>query len=316
MDFLFKNINYTMKKILLIESHSKLYLRNNIMFVQKEHTTSKEAEEFTFDIDDLETIVLESQQINITTGLLSSLVEKNVLVVTCNKNSMPVGISIPLVANSLQAERYDRQLQASTPLKKRMWQHTIQSKIHNQAQIMMLFSDSNSKCMQIWEKEVKSGDSTNMEARAAQYYWSHLFNRHIKAFKRHRNGLPPNNLLNYGYAIVRVAMIRSLIASGLLTTIGIHHHNKYNPFCLADDIMEPYRPFVDHLICTMLDRKTDIHTIDKNIKAELYNILSTKVLIDEKYTSLSNAISLTANSVHNCFKENKESLLYPIIENA
>ena len=111
--------------------------------------------------------------------------------------------------------------------------------------------------MFVWADCLKSGDPTNLEARAAVYYWKNLFHREFPNFIREREGVPPNNLLNYGYAILRAVIARSLVCSGLLPTLGIHHHNRYNAYCLADDIMEPYRPYVDELILRIIRSDTD-----------------------------------------------------------
>lgn len=298
-----------MKRTLLIKSHSKLFLRDKQLIVKKENM-KEECYELSYPVEDVETVVLESQQISITSALLNYLAESNVLVITCDSRTMPTGLLLPIVGNSLQAERYSHQLLASLPLKKKMWQHTIQCKIHNQACSMKRNSVSNANCLLKWEKNVKSNDNTKMEARAAQYYWSHLFDN-INDFKRHRYGLPPNNLLNYGYAILRIAMIRNLVKSGLLVTLGIHHHNKYNPYCLADDIMEPYRPFIDNKVCQIIEIYSDISSLDIEHKNLLFETLKEEVVIDGIHTTLDNAISITANSVQTSFREKKMLLTYP-----
>ena len=168
------------------------------------------------------------------------LLENNSAVITCDSKSMPVGLMLPLYGNTTQNERFRQQLDASVPLKKQLWQQTIKSKIDNQASVLEKCTAGEVKCMRIWANDVKSGDPDNLEARAAAYYWKGLF-ANVKGFTREREGISPNNLLNYGYAILRAIVARGLVTSGLLPTLGIHHHNRYNAYCLADDIMEPYR---------------------------------------------------------------------------
>lgn len=198
----------------------------------------------TVPIEDIGVVLLDHQQITITHGLLESLLNNNVAVITCDKNHLPSGLMLPLEGNQVQSERFHDQIEASLPLKKQLWQQTIAAKITNQAVVLANHRDVNTKNMEYWASVVKSGDPENHEARAAAYYWGNLFPE-IPDFRREREGIAPNALLNYGYAILRGIIARSLVSTGLLPTLGIHHHNRYNAYCLADDIMEPYRPVVD-----------------------------------------------------------------------
>ena len=206
----------------------------------------KQKAEVTKPIEDIGVLVLDNKQITVTSGLLEALLENNCAVITCDSKSMPVGLMLPLYGNTTQNERFRHQLDASLPLMKQLWQQTIKVKIENQGMVLEKCTGETIKCMKVWASEVKSGDSENMEARAAAFYWKNLFP--IEGFTRGRDGIAPNNLLNYGYAILRAVVARGLVSSGLLPTLGIHHHNRYNAYCLADDIMEPYRPYVDELV--------------------------------------------------------------------
>ena len=210
----------------------------------------KRTSEVTKPIEDIGVVVLDHKQITITSGALEALLENNCAIITCDSKSMPIGLMLPLYGNTTQNERFRQQLDASLPLMKQLWQQTIKAKIENQAVVLKEYSDVETKCMNVWAADVKSGDSNNLEARAAAYYWKNLFQ--IEGFTRDRDGIPPNNLLNYGYAILRAVVARGLVVSGLLPTLGIHHHNRYNAYCLADDVMEPYRPYVDRLVCGMI----------------------------------------------------------------
>ena len=182
----------------------------------------KRTSEVTKPIEDIGVVVLDHKQITISSGVLEALLENNCAVITCNSKSMPVGLMLPLYGNTTQNERFRQQLDASLPLKKQLWQQTIKTKIENQAVVLKECSGAEVKCMYAWASDVKSGDTSNLEARAAAYYWKNLFR--IEGFTRDREGIPPNNLLNYGYAILRAVVARSLVASGLLPTLGIHHH--------------------------------------------------------------------------------------------
>ena len=230
----------------------------------------KRTSEVTKPIEDIGVVVLDHKQITITSGALEALLENNCAIITCDSKSMPIGLMLPLYGNTTQNERFRQQLDASLPLMKQLWQQTIKAKIENQAVVLKEYSDVETKCMNVWAADVKSGDSNNLEARAAAYYWKNLFQ--IEGFTRDRDGIPPNNLLNYGYAILRAVVARGLVVSGLLPTLGIHHHNRYNAYCLADDVMEPYRPYVDRLVCGMIKQGVDYTELTKELKAQLLTI--------------------------------------------
>ena len=270
----------------------------------------KKATEVTRPIEDIGVVVLSHKQITITSGAIEALLENNCAVITCDSKSMPVGLLLPLVGNTIQSERFQDQLNASQPLRKQLWQQTMQHKISNQAAVLKKCSDAETKCMQIWANNVRSGDPENLEARAAVYYWKCLFG-HIPGFIRDREGVAPNNLLNYGYAILRAVVARSLVASGLLPTLGIHHHNRYNAYCLADDIMEPYRPYVDQLVFDITEQYGVDLELSKDIKAELLSIPTLDVVIGGKRSPLMIAASQTTASLYKCFSGELRKIAYP-----
>ena len=262
-------------------------------------------------IEDVGLIVLDHLQITITQGLLEKLLENNCAVITCDKSRMPVGLMLPLSGNTLQSERFREQIEVSLPLKKQLWQQTISAKIENQAFVLKDYRKCETGNLYKWSEQVRSGDSENLEARAAAYYWANLFSN-IQDFTRKREGVPPNNLLNYGYAILRAIVARSLVGSGLLPTLGIHHHNRYNAYCLADDIMEPYRPFVDSLVFQLVEsEKYNIEELSKELKGELLQIPILDVNIDGKRSPLMVAVSTTTNSLYKCFSGESRKLIYP-----
>lgn len=259
-------------------------------------------------IEDLGYLVLENPQITITNGLLMKLVANKTAVITCDRQHMPCGFLQPLAGHTEQAERIRHQLNAGRPLKKQLWQQTITAKIENQADHLLAIG-KNALKLKRWSKAVKSGDAENHEAIAAAYYFQNLFN--IEGFSRNQKGIPPNNLLNYGYAILRAITARALCSSGMLPSVGIFHRNKYNAFCLADDIMEPYRPFVDAMVCEIVKTDGQIDELDKNIKSKLLRIPAMDVVIDNKQSPLMNAMSRTTSSLYECFLGTARKLLYP-----
>ena len=266
----------------------------------------------TIPIEDIGVMVLDHQQITLTHGVMGALLENNVALITCNGQHLPTGLMLPLDGNTLQSERFQEQIEASLPLKKRLWQQTISQKIHNQAAVLKTLRGAEVGNMMVWSNNVKSGDSENLEGRAAAYYWSAMF-AELPNWTRDREGLWPNALLNYGYAIVRAMTARALISSGLLPTLGIHHHNKYNAYCLADDIMEPYRPYVDMLVVDMFSQWPYAEEINTDMKAQLLQLPVIDVVIGGKRSPMMVALSQTTASLQKCFAGELRKVSYPEI---
>ena len=265
----------------------------------------------TIPIEDIGVLVLDHRQITITHGLIAALLDNNVALVTCNQQCMPTGLLLPLEGNTIYQEKFRNQLDASLPLKKQLWQQTVKAKIENQAWNLSKHTPKSVACLYAWARDVKSGDSENLEARAATYYWKNLFTD-IPDFVRDREGTFPNNLLNYGYAILRAVIARALVSTGLLPVLGIHHHNRYNAYCLADDIMEPYRPFVDDLVLDMMPHLKDKpQELDRELKSKLLSIPVLDVKISGKKSPLMIAASLTATSLAQCFSGSIRKITYP-----
>lgn len=271
----------------------------------------KQVSHITKPIEDIGVVVLDNKQITISSGVLEALLENNCAVITCNSKSMPIGLMLPLYGNTTQNERFRQQLDASLPLLKQLWQQTMKAKIENQAAVLSECTGEEVRCMKKWAADVKSGDPDNLEARAAAYYWKNLFGK--EGFTRDREGLPPNNLLNYGYAILRAVVARGLVASGLLPTLGIHHHNRYNAYCLADDIMEPYRPYVDRLVVSIIKKKSNYSDLTQELKAELLTIPTLDTQISGKRSPLMVAVGQTTASLYKCFSGELRRLSYPEI---
>ncbi len=264
----------------------------------------------TRSIEDIGLIVLDNKQITFTTGVMEALLENNCAVVTCDSRSMPQGLMLPLSGNTVQNERFRDQLSSSLPLRKQLWQQTIRSKISNQSSVLRICTGKHYKCMEVWSEEVRSGDPDNLEARAAAFYWKTLFTE-IEGFTRDRDGISPNNLLNYGYAILRAIVARALVSSGLLPTLGIHHHNRYNAYCLADDIMEPYRPYIDELVYGIVKKMGATEKLTQEIKAILLTIPTIEVVINHKKSPLMVAVTQTTASLYKCFSGELRRISYP-----
>lgn len=268
----------------------------------------------TIPVEDIGVMVLDNKQITLTQGLMEALLVNNTAIVCCDVRSMPAGLLLPLSGNTIQQERFTEQINSSQPLRKQLWQQTIKAKIENQAAVLRKHTSAESKCMNVWASDIKSGDSDNLEGRAAAYYWKNLFVPYIDKFVRGREAAPPNNLLNYGYAILRALIARALVSSGLLPTLGIHHHNRYNAYCLADDIMEPYRPYVDELVLSIVKSGQYYEELTKDLKAQLLSIPTIDVQISGKRSPLMIAASTTTASLAKCFGGEIRKIIYPEIE--
>ncbi|MBQ0115784.1 MAG: type II CRISPR-associated endonuclease Cas1 [Bacteroidales bacterium] len=309
------------KRTLYFGNPAYLSLRNGQLLlrlpeVEKNGTLpesfKKEAER-TFPIEDLGLVILDDKRITITQGLLERLMENNCAVITCDSTRMPAGMFLPLDGHSLQSERFRKQIDCSRPLQKQLWQQTVQAKIANQAAALrQCVPGCETGNMDAWVEQVRSDDADGLEGRAAAYYWRNFFPE-FPGFVRGREGEAPNNLLNYGYAILRGVVARSLTGTGLLPTLGIHHHNKYNAYCLADDIMEPYRPVVDIVVKRMVAKygASNIEELTTDPKRDLLGIPTIEVKIAGHRSPLMVAVDTTTTSLMKCYTGELRKIVYP-----
>ena len=273
-------------------------------------TALKNSSITTLPIEDLGIIVLDNRQITLTHGLVTALMANCTVIISCDEHHLPFGLMLPMMSNTTFNERVRYQLEATLPLKKQLWQQTVKRKIENQAYLIGTRTSKSIAYMHVCADRVKSGDNDNQEALAAVYYWKNIF-PDIPDFIRGQDGLPPNNLLNYGYSILRAVVARSLVISGLLPVMGIHHHNKYDAYCLADDIMEPYRPFVDQTVLDIMAKNEQIEELKKEIKRDLLSIPTVDVKIGGKRSPLMVAVAQTTASLAKCFSGESRKIAYP-----
>lgn len=269
----------------------------------------KKEAETTIPIEDIGVVILDHQQITITHGLMDALLGNNVALITCNASHHPVGLMLNLAGNQLQSAKFQAQVEASLPLKKQLWQQTVVAKITNQAYLLRRNGHEVGNMM-AWAEQVRSGDPDNLEARAAVYYWKKLMHL-VPGFIREREGIPPNNLLNYGYAILRAVIARNLVASGLMPTLGIFHRNQYNHYCLADDIMEPFRPFVDEVVLGIIRQGEDFSELSASIKKQLLGIPTVDIYLDHQKSPLMVGAQRCTASLARCFEGKSRKILYP-----
>lgn len=293
-------------------------LKRTLFFGSKTSLTTKleqlviktDSRALTIPIEDIGFLVLEHPEIYISISSLAKLSEQNVAVIFCDAKHMPSSMLLNLNSHYIQQEIFVNQIKASEPLKKKLWQQTVQTKIKHQT-ILLQRHNKPYKVLDFHRSKVLSGDTDNREGAAAAHYWKHLFDFN---FKRERYGDYPNLFLNYGYIILRAAVARALAGSGLLCTLGIHHHNKYNAFCLADDIMEPYRPLVDAKVIEIMRTYTE-NELTVEIKAALLSVLTQTVYFKKTKSPLMVGLSKTSASLQQCFQGERKKINYPELWN-
>ncbi|PNW25583.1 type II CRISPR-associated endonuclease Cas1 [Formosa algae] len=293
------------KRTIYICNPTHLKLKNQQLLVQEPLGKVKGS----VPIEDIALLILDHYRITFSTQVINSLLGNGVCIVTCDAHHLPYGITLPLYGHTEHSERVKYQLDVSEPLKKQLWKQTIQQKIKNQEALLKL-NNRVYEPMEKYRTSTKSGDTSNTEGKAAQYYWKHLF----PEFHRNRFGEAPNALLNFGYAILRSIVARALVSSGLLPVLGLFHKNKYNPYCLADDIMEPYRPFVDKMVVNYVNNFGETDELTKEVKAYLLGITTQDVWIDGQQRPLLVAVTTTTASLYKCYTGEFRNIKYPELD--
>lgn len=289
-----------MKIIEISQSGIHLKLHRGFMIVQKS------GEELGREpIDDIDCLLVYGYGLTYSHNLLVKFCEINIPIVLCSNNFMPIGFLMSANANYERKTRLQEQIDVSLPFSKKLWQTLIKEKIRNQ-QIVLENAGSETKDFTYLIAKVRSGDIENVEAVAARRYWKRLFG---KDFKRDFDLGGINSFLNFGYAILRSCVARYLVATGLEATLGLHHKNKLNTFCLADDIMEPFRPFVDNKILQMGICNTDVLT--PKYKKELAGFLDNRYLMKNENLSLQNCIKESVFSLLASYRSKKDHLRFP-----
>lgn len=289
------------KRTIVFTNPCRVSYKNGQLVVENHET----GEQKKASVEDLGVILIENQQVSITVPALNALSANNCAVVYCDSKHMPSSMLLPLDANSVQGERYRDQVEASLPLKKSLWKQIVQMKIRNQSSLLTKLGCDGAKLKPLYTN-VKSGDSDNREGIAAKMYWDVLFG---VEFVRTRTGPDPNALLNYGYSILRAAMARAIVGSGLSPSFGLFHKNRYNAFPLADDLMEPYRPYVDAVVCQLL--RDDKKELDSEAKQRLLRVLFMDTEFSDCTRPLEIGLSMTTASLVRCFSGEGKALVLP-----
>ena len=294
-----------LKRTLVFSNPMSLSLKNcQLVLAFKDDPDNK----MTIPIEDIGVVIIENQQVSITIPLMNALIEGNVQVVVCNDRGMPSAMLQSFESNNLQGENLRNQMNAGEVLKKQLWKRIVEAKIRNQAALLNKVGQEGDILKQYY-RNVKSGDSDNREGIAARVYFSELFG---ESFIRDRTLPGINALLNYGYTILRAATARALVSSGLLPAIGIFHHNRSNAFPLADDIMEPYRPYVDEIVYALsMQGKMEL---TKDVKADLIQVLYADTQFSKVIRPLSVGLTFTSSSLSNCFAKEQKRLSLPLMK--
>lgn len=294
-----------LKRTLHFSNPAHLSMRNRQLIIELKETQQAP---ISIPIEDIGLILLEHPHITVTMAALQGLAEEKAAVITCNSKYMPSAMFLPFESNTEQTERFRNQIAISEPLKKQLWKQTVQSKIENQARVLEQLSLPSERLFYLIDK-VKSGDTTNCEGQAAAYYWKTIFGAD---FFRDQSLSSPNAQLNYGYAILRSVVARALTSTGLHPSLGIFHRNKYNAFCLADDIMEPYRPLVDKLVLTLIKEQPS-EVLTKDQKIELLKIPQLNVDIQELTRPLFHAVSISTAGLYRCYIGEARKIPFPVL---
>lgn len=249
----------------LSERPAKLSVTNSLLSVRFD-----EEEPHTIPLAELAVVIASHPQISFTHAVLSGLATAGAVFVTCDEKRRPVSMLLPLVTHSLQTERFAAQASLPLPARKQIWKQIVRAKLQAQARLLTDLCGKDHG-LENMARRVGSGDPKNLEAQAARIYWKALFGEHD--FRRHAKEDGINPCLDYGYAVLRGVVSRALCGAGLNPTLGIHHHNRYNPFCLADDLMEPYRPVVDRAVADLLVARGPALTLDRDTRKALLETL-------------------------------------------
>lgn len=289
------------KRTLFLVNPSDCSLRNSQFII----VNCDSGEEHSIPIEDVGYVIVENNRVSMSIPLMNALVKNNAIVAFCDDRHMPLSLLLSMDSNQVQAEVFRYQVEAGAPLKKNLWKQIIESKIQNQASLLSGLGLDGARLKPYWSN-VKSGDSDNREGVASNLYWDMLFG---KCFTRERNGDSPNSLLNYGYSILRAATCRAIIGSGLFPLLGLFHKNRYNAFPLADDLMEPYRPFVDDIVISCL--RKGLLDLQVESKKCLLNVLTSDCIMGDVKRPLAVGLSMTTGSLVRCLRGETKQLTLP-----
>jgi len=291
------------KRVIEISSGpTRLSVANRQLVIERE-----DRRRATLPCEDIGVLVVDNNAVSYTHSVFTTLIDAGAAIVLCGGDHHPAGLVMPLAGNTVQTERHRGQIEAAQPLLKRLWQIVVSGKLQQQSFVLSSVAGTDEGLRELAGR-VRSGDPDNLEAQGAQRYWPKLMGTE---FRRSRAGPPPNNLLNYGYMVLRAGMARAVCAAGLIPTLGLHHRNRYNPFCLADDLMEPYRPFVDLRVAAIVRDGFGAIDIDRPMKQRILSIFGDTLTIAGQRSPLMLALHSTAASLVSSLESGRPGLALP-----
>ncbi|MBK8908132.1 MAG: type II CRISPR-associated endonuclease Cas1 [Rhodospirillales bacterium] len=292
-----KTVEFATPGTRLSVSHRQLVVE------RPEHPTA------TLPIEDLGVVIVDDVRATYSQAVFIELLAAGATLMVTGRDHLPAGMMLPLDAHHVQTERHRAQVEAGEPRKKRIWQALVRVKIAQQGHVLSWFT-SDPCGLPLMARRVRSGDPDNLEAQAAQRYWPRLFGRE---FRRDRDADGINALLNYGYAVVRAAIARAVVAAGLIPSLGVYHRNRGNPFCLADDLLEPYRPYVDWRVRLLVgtEGETAPSLGERAARAALLSLFNETVVVAGRKYPLLVAIGISAASLSRALTGGDRSLAMP-----
>jgi CRISPR-associated protein Cas1 len=288
------------------EEPARLAVRHRQLIIERRDTPDT-----SLPLSDIAVVVVSHPQVSMTQAALSGLVEEGGALVLCDARRLPVGMLLPIDSHYVQTERFGVQARASLPTKKRLWRQVVQAKIRAQAGLLdaLYGKDEGLPALAL---RVRSGDPSNLEAQASRRYWPALFTD--ASFRRNREAEDQNRLLNYGYAVLRAVIARAVCAAGLHPSLGIHHQNRYNSFCLADDLMEPLRPLVDQAVVRIIAERGDTAPLDSSAKGALLAAVTGRLSLGDEQRTVFEASARMASSLAAVFEGRAKKLLVPEVD--
>jgi len=268
----------------------------------------REMPDVSMPLAELAVLIVSHPQVSYTQAVLAGLAEAGGAFVACNRRHLPVGMFLPLVAHHAQTQRFAAQARVALPVRKRLWRQLVQAKINAQAETLEALHGTDAG-LRALVAQVRSGDPANVEARAARRYWPVLFAD--ADFRRHREDEDQNLLLNYGYSVLRAIVARAICGAGLHPSLGIHHHNRYDAYCLADDLMEPFRPTVDRAVAQYVATHEEFSEIESAAKQQIIGRLTARYLIGGRQRTLFDVVARLACSLADVFLGNADKLQLP-----
>ncbi len=293
-------------RVVYVSTGCKLYYKNKNLVVHNDNGITQ------VPLTDISVVLIESLAANITTKLLSNLTQNKIVTIICDEHHLPNGILLPFNGKVRMLESYKYQALATQKFKDKLWDRIVKNKIYNQATVLEYANCSESSSLINLIEKVIDGDKLNIEAQTAQTYWKSIFKESFHYFTRNMSD-SRNSALNYGYAIIRSIIANTLSCKGFVLYDGIHHKSELNQFNLADDIIEPFRAFIELEVYEIFENEDyEDEQLTSELKKRLLGIVDSEVFIDGQKYTLVNAIDRYCDSVYRCYKLQKEDKLIEV----